>query len=155
MSGAGAAGTDDEPDPVVVVRVGPLRIGLPVAATRAVVRPEGITPLRDPSGRSTPGALVGMVAVHGRVAAVVDPRPALGLAPLTAGEYLSGDAAGGDRQQLLVVADPLGRFALLVDEVDGVTPDVDASVRRVEVADLVAGVVAAPEPADPEQGVGP
>ncbi len=149
----GPAGTEQLGGPdelaVVLVHLGDRIVALDAAAAVGVARADNVTRVRGPAA-----ALRGLVAVHGKVAAVVDPRVALGLEPLD-DEVV--------RQQLLVVAGDAGRFALLVDDLDVASLPVarrassgaatatatvvvqhgDEGLPLVELADLVAPVLAA------------
>lgn len=149
--GASAEGHDGARS-VVVLDIGGRRVALDAADARGVARPDDLTLVRGAAP-----ALRALVAVHGKVAAVVDPRAALGLEPLGDGDDLAD-------QQLLVVSGGGGRFALLVDDVDVASlppsparPDADGGSDAVVGHDgdeipllglhpLVASVLADPSP---------
>ena len=129
-----SAGALDAERAVVLVEVGGRHVALDAAETRGVARPDSLTPARGPDP-----SLRALVAVHGKVAAVVDPRPALGLDPL-------GDDVG--EQHLLVVSGAAGRFALLVDDIDVATLPVSrrhagAGTAAAAGTDAAAGTAAA------------
>jgi len=97
-------------DSLLLCHVGELNLALPIGAVLRILRMAALSPVPA----SAPG-VSGMLNIGGEVLPVVDPRPALGIAPVPA----------RPDQYLILVADH-GRYALWVDDVDRI---VDAPTR--------------------------
>ena len=137
VEGAPAA-EDLGPWPAVVFGLGPATLAVPLAAVDSVVASQALTRLPG-----APPGVLGVLAVRGRVIAVVDPREALGI-PRVDPEAADADADAGRAGRLLVTRSPEGLVALLVDVVHsagvGVRAAVDPAAARLALIDSAAVV---------------
>ena len=107
------------PRMLVVLQVGPLRLGIDSRRVREVTR---AVPLSAPLPGA--GAVVGMVTLRGRAAAVIDLGEALGV--------VRGDR---DRRGRMIAVEHDGATAcLLVDRIDGLLDVADADLQRPPAA---------------------